>query len=68
MLCLDIIDRETLTEALLGIASEGILQGSLNVRDKRPIDNDAIRERIVEALILFEAELRVAGIRQPEKT
>ncbi|MDO6520727.1 hypothetical protein Q4578_03975 [Shimia thalassica] len=51
------IDRELISEALFAIASEGVLQGYNNAAKSTQIDNDAIRERVLETLALIEAEL-----------
>lgn len=55
------IDKAVLWEALRAIASEAVLQGFLQGKSKRPIDNEVIDDRIAEALTLFEVELRMAG-------
>lgn len=58
---INLIDKRTLHDLMLGIASEGILQGALNERHGRPIDNNALHERIVDAITHIEAEMRVLG-------
>jgi len=56
------MDHRMIYESMQALASEGILQGSLNAKHGTPIDNGAIRDRVAETMTLIVAEISVAKI------
>ncbi|WP_170794299.1 hypothetical protein [Ruegeria sp. HKCCD7221] len=51
------LDLETTVQLISGVASEGVLQGVIHQRDGTPIDNEALQQRISEAVLFVLREI-----------
>ncbi len=55
-------DLDTTVKLISGVASEGILQGVIHQRDGTAIDNEAIQQRVSEAVLFVLREIEASNL------